>query len=64
VDSNPSGSWLYGLVGLEGLSSKIVEYKVLISFWVLVVYDGTIVDLLLDDDFFECGLFDILYFLT
>jgi hypothetical protein len=33
------------VVGLEGLSSKIVECKVLISFWDLVVYDGTIVDL-------------------
>jgi hypothetical protein len=30
----------------------------------LVVCDGTIVDLWLDDGFFEWGLFDILYFLT
>jgi hypothetical protein len=35
----------------------MVEYKVLISFWDLVVYDGTIVDLLQDDGFFEWGAF-------
>jgi hypothetical protein len=39
---------------------KIVEYKVLISFWDLVVYDGTIVDLLLDAGFFEWGFLRLL----
>jgi hypothetical protein len=52
---------LYGLVGLFEYC-KIVEYKVLISFWDLVVCDGTIVDLLLDAGFFEWGLFDIFIF--
>jgi hypothetical protein len=44
------------VIGLEGPSSicKIVEYKVLISFLDLVVCDRTIVDLLLDNGFFEC----------
>jgi hypothetical protein len=43
------------VVGLEGLFRycKIVEYKVLISFWDLVVYNGMIMDLLLDDGFLE-----------
>jgi hypothetical protein len=38
---------LYGLVGLEGLFEywKIVKYQVLISFWDLVICDGTIVGL-------------------
>jgi hypothetical protein len=54
------------VIGLEGLSSicKIVEYKVLISFLDLVVCAGTIVDLWLDDGFFEWGLFPYLCFLT
>jgi hypothetical protein len=60
------GSWSYGLVGLWGSFEycRIVEYKVLISFWNLVECDGTIVDLLLDDCFFEWGLFPYLCFLT
>jgi hypothetical protein len=42
-------------VGLEGVFEycKIVEYKVLISFWDLVVSDRMIVDLLLDNSFLE-----------
>jgi hypothetical protein len=40
----------------------MVEYKVLISFCDLVVCDGTIVDLWLDDGFFEWGAFSIFMF--
>jgi hypothetical protein len=40
----------------------MVEYKVLISFWDSVVYDGMIVDLVLDDGFFEWGAFSIFMF--
>jgi hypothetical protein len=40
----------------------MVEYKVLISFWDSVVYDGMIVDLVLDDGFFEWGAFSIFIF--
>jgi hypothetical protein len=43
---------------------KIVEYKVLISSLDSVVCVGTIVDPLLDDGFFEWGLFPYLCFLT
>jgi hypothetical protein len=52
------------VVGLEGLSSicKIVEYKVLISFWDLVVCGGTIVDLWLDDASLSGGFFRIYVF--
>jgi hypothetical protein len=40
----------------------IVEYKVRISFLNVVVFDRTIVDLLLDDSFFEWGFFPVYVF--
>jgi hypothetical protein len=55
--------WSFGLEGLFEYC-KIVEYKVIISFWNLVVFDGMTVDSLLDDGFFEWGLFSYLCFLT